>query len=314
MRRRYWTATTSSPSASTRKEHAHLKKFVGLLFAVLLAALFAGSANADPGNGATVVDHYVVDETAVDPLYSDLCGFTVVTRLQATLTDVYHSSRGTTREHVVMVGPQLFTITNPETGLSIQTRNTLTLVERFVQDGSTERIVVHRSGLNYHVRTPDGVFHSAGSLMAGLEFTYAPDGTPLTVSIFGHTVTPHLLHTLPVFCVLLGAEDTDGDYPPDTQGFLTEEFFGTDPLDPDTDDDGVLDGWEAANETDPTDPDYRLQPVGDPDKDNDGVRDGGELTVFGTDPRNPDTDGDGFLDGYEIRIYGTDPLDPTSHP
>jgi hypothetical protein len=35
------------------------------------------------------------------------------------------------------------------------------------------------------------------------------------------------------------------------------------------------------------------------DSDLDGLRDGDELFVTGTDPLNPDTDGDGVLDGED---------------
>ena len=49
--------------------------------------------------------------------------------------------------------------------------------------------------------------------------------------------------------------------------FVGANDTGTDPLDPDTDDDGLLDGEEV-----------------DP---------------FATDPLDPDTDDDGLLDGFE---------------
>ena len=291
-------------------------KAVLALTVVVLAGALAGVAGGAPGNGATIVDHYVVDDTSVDPITSEFCGFTVLTRLQATLTDVYSSSRGSkTRDHVVMVGPQIFTFINPANGLTVETRNTLILKQTFVQSGSTTSTLVHRSGLNYRFKTPEGMLQSAGSFAAGVKFTHADDGTPTAVDVFGHAWTPNLFHSYPILCVLLGAVDTDGDYLPDTQGIRTEEFFGTDPLDPDTDDDGVLDGWEVANETDPTNAEHSgPQPVGDLDKDDDFLRDGAELLTWGTDPLNPDTDGDGFLDGIEVRIYGTDPTSAASHP
>ncbi|HEX8706513.1 MAG TPA: OmpA family protein [Myxococcaceae bacterium] len=73
--------------------------------------------------------------------------------------------------------------------------------------------------------------------------------------------------------------DSDEDGVPDT----VENETGTDPLDPDSDDDGMEDGEE--------------------DTDKDGEVDPGE-----TDPRNPDTDGGGVNDGDE-ETNGTDPLD-----
>lgn len=261
------------------------------------------------------MDHYTIDETTLDEVTTDFCGFTVLLHLEATLTDVFNYSRGSKfREHIVLVGPQTMTLINPANNLSVETRNVLAWKDTFVESGSSTRAVFQQSGLNYRIRTPEGVFHSSGSFATGVEFTYADDGTPVSVDVFGHAYTPNFFHAYPIICVLLGAVDTDGDYLPDTQGIRTEEFFGTDPLDPDTDDDGILDGWEVANETDPTNPDHRSQPVGDLDKDDDFLRDGSELLVYGTDPLNPDTDGDGFLDGIEVRIYGTDPTDANSHP
>ncbi|MDO6493124.1 hypothetical protein Q4515_17175, partial [Cellulophaga sp. 2_MG-2023] len=44
-----------------------------------------------------------------------------------------------------------------------------------------------------------------------------------------------------------------------------------------------------------------------PDSDNDGLLDGEEITL-GTDPNNPDTDGDTILDGQEV-TDNTNPLD-----
>jgi hypothetical protein len=71
------------------------------------------------------------------------------------------------------------------------------------------------------------------------------------------------------------------------------------PLDPDTDNDGISDGDEVAIGTDPT----------NPDSDGDGLIDGDEDTL-GTDPLDADTDNDGFSDGEEVNQLGTDPLDP----
>ena len=61
----------------------------------------------------------------------------------------------------------------------------------------------------------------------------------------------------------------------------------TDPLNPDSDGDGALDGQEDINAN--------------------GVVDAGEAN-----PLNPDSDGDGLTDGYEINIGGTDPTSTTA--
>jgi hypothetical protein len=67
----------------------------------------------------------------------------------------------------------------------------------------------------------------------------------------------------------------------------------------DPDGDGLPTGQEGPLGTNPN----------DPDSDDDGLSDGAEVNTHHTDPVNPDTDGDGLLDGAEVNIHGTDPLD-----
>lgn len=75
---------------------------------------------------------------------------------------------------------------------------------------------------------------------------------------------------------------------------------GTDPLDADTDGDGLSDGDEVCL--------HRTNPLR-ADSDGDGLSDMRELAL-GTDPMSPDTDGDGLLDGWEA-AHGLDPLVPS---
>jgi outer membrane protein OmpA-like peptidoglycan-associated protein len=127
-------------------------------------------------------------------------------------------------------------------------------------------------------------------------------------------------------------QDTDGDLVSDgeedaNQNGVWDGAPETNPLDPDSDDDGLHDGLEAFYGTDPFDPDseddgledgaeyalalladadtFCLDPF-DPDSDNDGVTDGDEANVHGTSPCNPDSDDDGLYDIVEI-ADGTDP-------
>ena len=100
------------------------------------------------------------------------------------------------------------------------------------------------------------------------------------------------------------AADCDGDNL-DNAG---EELAGTDNNNPDTDNDGFIDGDEVLNGSDPLDscsPDATA--VGTNDCDEDGL-DGDEEVFYGTDPTNNDTDGDGILDGAEIDA-ASNPLD-----
>lgn len=51
-----------------------------------------------------------------------------------------------------------------------------------------------------------------------------------------------------------------------------------------------------------------------PDLDDDGILDGIEVKSIGTNPMQVDPDEDGWSDGTELYEYGTDPLDPNDHP
>ena len=70
----------------------------------------------------------------------------------------------------------------------------------------------------------------------------------------------------------------------------------------DTDDDGLLDGFEAHNGLDPLTPG---EPAQDPD--GDGLDNVAEQAA-GTDPNDADTDDDGLLDGAEVDVIGSNPL------
>ena len=128
-------------------------------------------------------------------------------------------------------------------------------------------------------------------------------------------------------------QDSDGDGLSDS----LENTTSTNPYDADTDDDGILDGWEDANhdgtvDTNETDP-------CNTDTDGDGVQDGTELgytlenigldTDMGifqpdfdplslTNPLNSDTDGDNVIDGEEDLNHNgrvdAGETDPTNEP
>jgi hypothetical protein len=79
---------------------------------------------------------------------------------------------------------------------------------------------------------------------------------------------------------------------------LAIDTFPVVPLDADAD--GLTAAEELAVGSDPV----------NSDTDGDGISDGDEVFLYGTDPTNSDTDGDGVDDGTEIFVLHTDPTVP----
>ncbi|PIR07062.1 MAG: hypothetical protein COV55_01380 [Candidatus Komeilibacteria bacterium CG11_big_fil_rev_8_21_14_0_20_36_20] len=77
-----------------------------------------------------------------------------------------------------------------------------------------------------------------------------------------------------------------------------EKELGSDPLNPDSDNDGLFDREEAVT--------YKTDPTSS-DSDDDGLSDYDEINIWQTDPNNPDTDDDGYSDGLEVS-NGYNPL------
>lgn len=111
---------------------------------------------------------------------------------------------------------------------------------------------------------------------------------------------------------------------------IDEYFVGTNPNDPDTDNDLIIDRDEVFWNLDPLD-------ASDADDDDDGdgltnleeingwydlnddgdYEDTGEKSVYQTKPNDADTDGDGWNDyreQYPLKGNPTDPTDPNDHP
>jgi hypothetical protein len=135
--------------------------------------------------------------------------------------------------------------------------------------------------------------------IVGFTETLDASTIPLSGSVTRQTTSSDLRVTYHVTRVA----DTDGDGV-DACG---EDFYGTDPADSDSDDDGILDGAEV-NGTNPTNPNVA-------DTDGDGLDDGqedsnhdGAWDVGETNPNNADTDADGLSDGVEVN--GTNPTNP----
>lgn len=94
-------------------------------------------------------------------------------------------------------------------------------------------------------------------------------------------------------------ENCDVDKDNDGLGKCLEQQIGTDPMNPDTDADGLSDGDEYLN--------YKTNPL-NKDTDGDSLSDYDEVSVYKTNPLVTDTDGDGLNDGDEVMKYKTDPL------
>lgn len=92
-----------------------------------------------------------------------------------------------------------------------------------------------------------------------------------------------------------------GPHDDDMDGLMSdvEEQLGTDPMNPDTDNDGLKDGPEVNK--------YMTDPL-NKDTDGDGLFDGAEVNNHKTDPLKADTDGDGLNDREELIDHKTDPL------
>jgi outer membrane protein OmpA-like peptidoglycan-associated protein len=79
--------------------------------------------------------------------------------------------------------------------------------------------------------------------------------------------------------------------------------YNTDPLNKDSDGDGLTDGEEVKK--------YKTNPL-KADSDEDELNDLDELRKYKTDPVNPDSDGDSLSDGDEVIKYKTNPLERDS--
>jgi outer membrane protein OmpA-like peptidoglycan-associated protein/opacity protein-like surface antigen len=118
------------------------------------------------------------------------------------------------------------------------------------------------------------------------------------------------------------SENCESDKDADGLGKCEEEKIGTDPKNPDSDNDGLTDGEEyLTHTTNPLQADTDSDGLSDADEvkstktdpliadtDKDGLNDGEELNQYKTNPLIADTDSDGLNDGYEVVTSKTDPL------
>ena len=219
--------------------------------------------------------------------------------------EVGNTATGTTSYSIVAGGstdttpPAAPDITAPAQGASLQ--DTTPRISGTGEPGATVTVTEGSTVLCTAVVAGNGTWSCDSSVL------------PLGQHTVSATQTDPSGNTSPAdavtFTVVGGPGDTDGDGLPDQQ----EGPIGTDPHDPDTDDDGLGDGQEVhTTGTDPL----------DPDTDNDGLTDGQEVNgvkirerfeVCGkkvrksitvrTNPLRKDTDKDGVRDGKEVKGY-----------
>jgi hypothetical protein len=134
---------------------------------------------------------------------------------------------------------------------------------------------------------------------AANQFFAASGGALHVASTTGSEMVAHAL-------IVVEITDFDGDG--DGLSNVEEDTLGTDPEDPDSDDDGLLDGTEVrgGNPANPDDPANRITDPLDPDTDNDRLCDGSR-SVAGVCTGGEDRDDDGLRDAAE-----TDALDADS--
>lgn len=128
-------------------------------------------------------------------------------------------------------------------------------------------------------------------------------------SIYGNSTTGLTnLHVVATQSVPVVEIPTTADTAPDAGPASTAAYnftVGGGPGSPDSDSDGLLDAWEQEHFG-------NLAQSSSDDADSDGLTNGQEYGN-GTDPTVADTDGDGFDDGAEIEA-GSDPNDASSRP
>ncbi|MCU0692773.1 MAG: Ig-like domain-containing protein, partial [Polyangiaceae bacterium] len=130
--------------------------------------------------------------------------------------------------------------------------------------------------------------HGSASIGSAGQIAYTPDTSFEGSDEFQYTVEDSAGAQATATVRVEVGKDTDGDGLCD----IHEATLGTDPNNPDTDNDGLADGVEVHSAS--------TNPLDD-DTDDDGLLDGNE-DAQGTSPLEVDSDGDGLQDGTELGL------------
>ena len=205
--------------------------------------------------------------------------------------------------------PPSVTLTSPTTNAFLAAGVPFTISTTATDDDRVEHVEFVLAGVSVAV-------DETSPYTVNAQLSPGPDGSLITIQAI---VTDSSGQTRQDAIGVIRATDSDGDGLRDND----EAVHNTDPANPDSDADGLLDGAEVNTlGTEPDNPDTDGDGLNDgdevntqntdpinPDTDSDGLSDGAEIAA-GADPLNPDTDGDGLSDGDEVNTHNSDPLKP----
>ncbi|MFO0747235.1 MAG: Ig-like domain-containing protein [Myxococcota bacterium] len=245
----------------------------------------------DPDHGTTVVNPDGTVTYSPDPGYSGDDTFEVT-------IDDGHGGTDTSTVHVVVTPGTNHPPDAVDDDYDVPTGFSapLTVLENDTDPDGDPLVVVD-------VVQPD---HGVVSVDPGGALTYLSDPSYCGPDAFSYTISDGR-GGFDSANVTVRVSDRDGDRLCDQ---WETDVTGTDPDDPDSDDDGIDDGTEVGGGDDPLvyDPGHDTDPL-DADTDDDGLKDGdeidgtGPLEDFGPlDPLDPDTDDDGVNDGVEVGV------------
>lgn len=152
-----------------------------------------------------------------------------------------------------------------------------------------------------------GVLLTAGALALGAAAHAAPASAYEAPSYAPNETGAELP---PYTCGGCSLPAVDNDYDDDGLSNATESTYRTDVRDPDTDSDGLLDGFEVRERYPYARYGTRLRDRTSPtiwDTDGDGYSDGLEVKYTKTNPVTVDSDGDGLSDSAEGKTHRTNP-------